>query len=76
MMKTKGKTYDYSMLKVFLPDVTFHQLETLTKTMHTPNNAHTLVIMINEWYNQFIQSKQVVIEDDDKGPKEVGKESS
>lgn len=62
MMKSHGKEYEYSVLKVFLPDVTFKQLSTLTKFHEMPNNAHTLVAMINMYYNE-VHNKLKAIEE-------------
>jgi len=59
VMKIKGKTYDYSVLKVFLPDVTFDQLKQLTDFYEMPNNAHTLVALVNTYYNDMIRLKEL-----------------
>lgn len=59
MMKIHGKEYAYGILKVFLPDQSFKQLSELTKYLNQPNNAHSLVVIINMLYNDMIKQKDL-----------------
>lgn len=70
-MKSFGKEYAFSILKVFLPDETIKQMKTLRKYWGAGNNQILIVSMVKAYYNDLEQAIQVL----NSGNQQVGTES-